>query len=135
MVRSLDMMEPNLLTNAPNHFRMCGRDYQVLPNYCKAFYVNMMPFAINAATEYINPTKALEYFATGRPVISTPVKDVVRQYSDLVDIVKTPEEFVQAAERLLKDPPMDRIARGIEKAKGCSWENTVATMQKLIKEA
>jgi len=67
-----------------------------------------MPFAINAATEYINPTKALEYLATGRPVIGTPVKDVVRQYSDLVEIVKTPEQFVEAAERLLKTPDTDQ---------------------------
>src|SRR5207248_1436209 len=94
-----------------------------------------MPFAINAATEYINPTKALEYFATGRPVISTPVKDVVRQYSGLVDIVKTPEQFVAAAERLLKEPPTQRIEKCLELAKGCSWESTVANMQRLIKEA
>ena len=41
--------------------------------------------------------------ATGRPIISTPVKDVVRQWSDIVSIVKTAEEFIagrgEAAER------------------------------------
>jgi glycosyltransferase involved in cell wall biosynthesis len=95
----------------------------------------MMCFAINAATEYINPTKALEYLATGRPVISTPVKDVIRQYSDLVDIVKTADEFVAAAERVLKEPPVDRIERGLSKAASCGWENTVANMQRLIKDA
>ena len=44
---------------------MGGRDYQQLPNYVKAFDVCLMPFALNEATEYINPTKALEYMATG----------------------------------------------------------------------
>jgi hypothetical protein len=95
----------------------------------------MMPFAINAATEYINPTKALEYLATGRPVISTPVKDVVRQYSDLVEIVKTTEQFINAAEKLLNAPHNDRIQRGIDKAKQCSWETTVQQMQGLVKQA
>jgi glycosyltransferase involved in cell wall biosynthesis len=95
----------------------------------------MMAFAINAATQYINPTKALEYLATGRPVISTPVRDVVRQYSDLVEIAKTPEEFIKAAERALKNPDRQRIQRGTEKAQGASWESTVSTMQKLIREA
>jgi beta-glucosidase/6-phospho-beta-glucosidase/beta-galactosidase len=128
-------MDPNLLPHAPNLFWLGQRDYQVLPNYCRAFDVCMMAFAINAATEYINPTKALEYLATGKPVISTPVKDVVRQYSDLVDIAKTPEEFIKATERALANPNKDRIARGIEKARACSWESTVATMQGLIKEA
>jgi beta-glucosidase/6-phospho-beta-glucosidase/beta-galactosidase/glycosyltransferase involved in cell wall biosynthesis len=135
MVGPVVKVDPNLLPHFPNLYWLGGRDYQVLPNYCKAFDICMMSFAINAATEFINPTKALEYLATGRPVISTPVKDVVRQYSDLVDIVKTPEEFVEAAERALKDPPLDRIKRGLEKAKGCGWENTVASMQTLIKEA
>src|SRR3954468_19365870 len=135
MVGPVVKVDPNLLPHFPNLFWLGGRDYQVLPNYCKAFDINMMCFAINAATEYINPTKALEYFATGRPVISTPVKDVVRQYSDLVDIVKTPEEFVAAAERLLKNPPLERIERGIAKAEQSSWEAPVANMQRLIKEA
>jgi glycosyltransferase involved in cell wall biosynthesis len=94
-----------------------------------------MPFAINAATQYINPTKVLEYLATGRPVISTPVKDVVRQYSDLVDIVRGPEAFVEAAARAVESPDADRIERGIERAKQSSWEATVNQMQELIKEA
>jgi glycosyltransferase involved in cell wall biosynthesis len=135
MVGPVVKVDPNLLPHFPNLFWLGGRDYQVLPNYCKAFDINMMCFAINSATEYINPTKALEYLATGKPVISTPVKDVVRQYSDLVDIVKTAEEFVEAADRALRNPPVDRIRRGIEKATGCGWENTVNTMQRLIKEA
>ena len=32
-------------------------------------------------------------------------------------------------------PDKDKIARGIEKAKRSSWESTVSTMQRLIKEA
>jgi beta-glucosidase/6-phospho-beta-glucosidase/beta-galactosidase/glycosyltransferase involved in cell wall biosynthesis len=135
MVGPVVKVDPNLLPHFPNLFWLGGRDYSVLPNYCRAFDICMMPFAINAATEYINPTKALEYLATGRPVIGTPVKDVVRQYSDLVEIVKTADEFVAAAERLLANPPADRIQRGIDKARQCSWESTVSQMQGLINEA
>ena len=135
MVGPVVKVDPNLLPHFPNLFWMGGRDYSVLPDYCRAFSICMMPFAINAATEYINPTKALEYMATGRPVISTPVKDVVRQYSDLVEIVKTPQEFINAAERMLKSGAPDRIQRGIEKAKQCSWESTVEQMQGLVKQA
>jgi glycosyltransferase involved in cell wall biosynthesis len=135
MVGPVVKVDPNLLPHFPNLFWLGQRDYSVLPNYCRAFDICMMPFALNAATQYINPTKALEYFATGRPVISTAVKDVVRQYSDLLDIVKTPEEFVQAAERVLKNPPRERIELAIAKAKQCSWESTVQKMQALIKEA
>jgi beta-glucosidase/6-phospho-beta-glucosidase/beta-galactosidase/glycosyltransferase involved in cell wall biosynthesis len=128
-------IDPNLLPHFPNLYWLGGRDYSVLPNYCRAFDICMMPFAMNASTQYINPTKALEYMATGRPIISTPVKDVINQYSDLVDIVKTPEEFIGAAERALHNPDRERIQRGIERAQKCSWESTVKQMQDLIKQA
>ena len=136
MVGPVVKVDPNLLPHFPNLFWLGGRDYQVLPNYCRAFDVCMMCFAINAATQYINPTKALEYLATGRPVISTPVKDVVRQYSDLVDIVKTAGGIRRRRRAAsARSRPPSASQRGIEKARQSSWESTVATMQDLIKEA
>jgi glycosyltransferase involved in cell wall biosynthesis len=135
MVGPVVKVDPNLLPHFPNLYWLGGRDYQVLPNYCKAFDVNMMCFAINAATQYINPTKALEYLATGKPVISTPVKDVVRQYSDLVEIVKTADEFVVAAERAMNHPDRQRIQRGIERAQQNGWDSTVGNMHRLIQQA
>ena len=135
MVGPVVKIDPNLLPQFPNLYWLGSRDYQILPNYCKAFDINMMCFAINAATQYINPTKALEYLATGKPVISTAVKDVVRQYSDLIDIVKTTAEFVAAADRALHNPDQKRIARGIELAEQCGWDSTVANMEKLIHQA
>jgi glycosyltransferase involved in cell wall biosynthesis len=128
-------VDPASLPMAPNIHWLGGRDYKVLPDYCRAFDICMMCFAINEATEFINPTKALEYLATGKPVISTPVKDVVKQYSDLVEIVSTPTEFVDAIDRLIKHPNRDRIQRGIEKASASSWESTVAQMRDLIEQS
>jgi glycosyltransferase involved in cell wall biosynthesis len=135
MVGPVVKVDPNLLPHSPNLFFMGGRDYQILPNYCRAFDVCMMPFAMNASTQFINPTKALEYMATGRPIISTPVRDVVRQWSDIVSIVRTADEFIAAAEKLLKQSDKERIERGLELARKSSWENTVKTMQGLIKDA
>jgi hypothetical protein len=94
----------------------------------------MMCFARNDATEYINPTKALEYLATGRPVISTPVQDVVRQYSGIMDIVSSPDEFIVSAEKALAAPDRDRIERGLAMVRECTWESTVLKMQELIEQ-
>ncbi len=135
MVGPVVKVDPNLLPHAPNLFWMGGRDYEQLPNYCAAFDFCMMPFAMNASTQYINPTKGLEYMATGRPIISTPVKDVVRQWSDIVTIANNASEFVAAAENWLRHPDHSRIERGLAKARESSWESTVAHMQELIKQA
>jgi hypothetical protein len=136
MVGPVVKVDPNLLPHNPNLFWLGGRDYQQLPNYCRAFDVNMMCFAINAATQYINPTKGLEYMATGKPIVGTHVRDVVKQWSDIVRLAKGTEEFVKQIEDALRAGPDDeRVKKGLELAKKCSWEGTVATMQGLIKDA
>jgi len=130
-------VDPNLLPHSPNLYFLGGRDYQQLPSYCKAFDVCMMCFAINKSTEFINPTKGLEYMATGKPIISSPVKDVVKQWTDIVHIARGAEEWVQTAQRILeKQGDTDaRIQRGLTLAKENGWERTVEKMQDLIKQA
>src|SRR5205823_10113634 len=105
--------------------------------YCAAFDVNMMCFALNKATEFINPTKGLEYMATGKPIVSTRVKDVINQWSDVVLLAGGAEEFVKAAQKCIdKQGDVEaRVKRGLELARKCSWESTVAKMQDLIKQA
>ena len=81
IIGPMTKIDPAAVPQRPNLHWMGGRDYQQLPAYVKKFDVCLMPFAINEATEYINPTKALEYMATERPIVSTPVEDVVLQFS------------------------------------------------------
>jgi len=128
-------VDPASLPQAPNLHWLGGRDYKVLPDYCRAYDVCMMCFALNEATQYINPTKALEYLATGKPVVSTPVADVVRQYADTVQIASTPEDFAACIDRALQSPDQEMIQKGIARAREAGWECTVEKMQGLIEEA
>jgi hypothetical protein len=68
-------------------------------------------------------------------VVSTAVKDVVRQYSNLVEIAATPPEFIAAVERVLTQRDEAKIRAGLELARSKSWENNVAQMRANIKEA
>lgn len=125
-------VDPASLPQAPNLHWLGGRDYKELPDYCRGYDVCMMCFALNEATEFINPTKALEYLATGKPVVGTPVRDVVRQYADTVRIANSPEDFVGQIDQALAGKGRDMVERGIEKAKAASWESTVDTMESII---
>jgi glycosyltransferase involved in cell wall biosynthesis len=135
LVGPIVKVDPADLPKNSNIHWIGGRDYRVLPNYCRAFDVCMMPFALNEATEYINPTKALEYLATGKPVVGTPVRDVVRQYADTISIVNDADQFVAAVEKALAGADRAMTRRGIEKAREASWERTVERMQDLIAQA
>lgn len=115
------------------HF-LGGRDYAQLPSYAKAFDVCMMPFAKNEATEFINPTKALEYMATGTPIVSTDIEDVVLQFSDVVSIATAHKEFIAACDAAIAQPNAARTEAGLKMAKNNSWESIVAQLEKHVED-
>jgi glycosyltransferase involved in cell wall biosynthesis len=128
-------IDPSNLPQRPNLHWLGGRDYSLLPAYVKAFDVCLMPFALNEATEYINPTKALEYMATATPIVSTPVEDVVLQFSEVVKISSSSEDFLKLCKQEAQKPDAAMVKRGLAMAKRNSWESIVEAMEGHIKEA
>lgn len=114
-----------------------GKDYQELPAYLSGWDVALMPFALNESTKYISPTKTPEYLAAGCPVVSTPIRDVVRPYGELnlVHIAETAEEFVAAGDEALREDSDERLKRADEFLSQISWDKTWAQMANLIDEA
>lgn len=128
MVGPTAKVDPAMLPKAPNLHWLGGRAYEELPSYVRGFDVCLMPFALNEATEYINPTKTLEYMAAGRPVVSTAVADVVRNFMPVVRVARDADEFIQGVLRDAKYPDASRIADGINMARAASWERVVSSM-------
>ena len=112
-----------------------GREYTMLPALTKAFDVCLMPFALNEATEYINPTKALEYMATAKPIVSSAVPDVVSNFAEVVQIADSHDEFVQMCREEVAQPNAKRIAKGLEMAQRNTWDAIVFQLEKHIAEA
>ncbi|HEX5257209.1 MAG TPA: glycosyltransferase family 1 protein [Sphingomicrobium sp.] len=114
-----------------------GKTYDQLPGYLSGWDVALMPFAMNESTQFISPTKTPEYLAGGRPVVSTPIKDVVRHYGQLdgVKIASTPEEFVAACEealQLARNPESGWLAQADLLLSASSWDTTQARIAGLI---
>ncbi|WP_290686579.1 MULTISPECIES: UDP-galactopyranose mutase [unclassified Haematobacter] len=115
------------------------KHYNELPAYLSGWDLAMMPFAINEATKFISPTKTPEYLAAGLPVVSTPIRDVLRHYGDLdaVQIGRDGGDFVRACETTLK---MRRAGQGWRTAADkvlstMSWDTTFARMRALLHAA
>ena len=135
VIGPMTKVDPSTVPQRPNLFWLGGRDYSLLPAYVKKFDVCLMPFALNEATEYINPTKALEYMATGKPIVSTPVEDVVLQFSGVVKISQSSDEFVALCLDAVANPDAACIKRGRDLAARNSWESIVEAMEAHIAEA
>ena len=135
MVGPVVKVDPRELPQAANIHWLGQRDYQDLPRYVKSFDVCLMPFALNEATEYINPTKTLEYMAAGKPIVSTAVADVVHNFTPVVKVARSAEEFVAGVRAAAAAPDQALIERGLQMARGASWEAIVGRMRGLIVEA
>ncbi|HZO88285.1 MAG TPA: glycosyltransferase [Chthonomonadaceae bacterium] len=101
-------VDPADLPKAPNLHYPGQQQYADLPRILKGTDVCLMPFAMNEATRFISPTKTLEYMATHRPIVSTPIKDVERFYSDIVFLADTPEAFIAQIDAALNEPAEER---------------------------
>ena len=138
MVGPVVKIDPADLPQRPNLHYPGGRGYEELPAWLAGWDVALMPFAINESTKFISPTKTPEYLAGGRPVVSTPIADVVRHYGDLqaVFIADGPAAFIGACEQALT------LARGSgewrseadAKLAYLSWDTTFARMAGLVQE-
>jgi glycosyltransferase involved in cell wall biosynthesis len=137
MVGPIVKIAPEDLPKRPNIHYLGSKTYDQLPGYLSGWDVALMPFAMNESTEFISPTKTPEYLAGGRPVVSTPIKDVVRHYGHLegVKIVSTPEEFVAGCEEgleLARNPESGWLAEADLMLSATSWDTTQARMAGLV---
>ena len=112
------------------------KDYKDLPALMAGWDVGMMPFALNESTRFISPTKTPEYLATGLPVVSTAITDVVRPYGDmgLVHIAGTAKEFAEAISEALNEDANKRQIRVREFLSQTSWDKTFEAMSELIQQ-
>lgn len=123
------------LPQAANIHYLGNKSYDVLPNYLKAFKIAMMPFALNESTRFISPTKTLEFMAAHKPIISTPIYDVKRDYSQEVKIVTSVAQFNRAIDDYLHETPVDRryrLARQKAVIDRTSWHITADKMQSIM---
>lgn len=135
MVGPVVKIDPAALPRRANIHYLGSKDYQVLPDYIAGWDVALMPFARNASTRFISPTKTPEYLAAGKPVVSTSIRDVIQPYGDngLVAIADTVDDFVAAVAQQLAQGDRARWLAEVDAfLAGNSWDMTWDRMQRLI---
>ena len=128
-------VDPASFPQRPNLQWLGGKSYLELPNYAKGFDVCLMPFARNAATEYINPTKTLEYMATETPVVSTALPDVASNFADVVKIAHSHREFIELSREMAQCPDEAAVRRGLKMAQENTWDAIVAQLENHLQDA
>jgi glycosyltransferase involved in cell wall biosynthesis len=124
--------EATLPRNKNIHY-LGQKSYQELPAYLSGWDIALIPFQLNESTRFISPTKTPEYLAAGIPVISTPIRDVVKPYGikKLVHIASNCDEFIEAIEtEFEKTNSAEWLIEVDDFLKDISWDNTFESMVK-----
>ena len=135
MIGPVVKVDPSELPRRPNLHFLGRRPYDELPAYVAGWDVALIPFALNDSTRFISPTKTPEYLAAGRPVVSTPIRDVAEPYgaAGLVRIAATVPEFIEAVEmELARDARGDWLREVDRFLARTSWDRTWEAMADIM---
>jgi UDP-galactopyranose mutase len=139
MIGPIVKIDPAILPRHSNIHYLGQKPYADLPSYFSGWDVGLLPFALNDATRFISPTKTPEYLAAGLPVISTPIRDVIRPYGEagFVHIANSPQEWSECIYDALHESKdsisrSNQLRRIDEFLKNSSWDRTWTEMMSLI---
>lgn len=131
-------IDPASLPQRPNLHYLGQKQYSDLPAYLSGWDVCLLPFALNDSTRFISPTKTLEYMAAGKPIVSTPITDVVEPYAEVVYIARDYQKFAECCDKALNldaaeaEKQQQKTAAILART---SWDTTAESMSDIIATA
>ena len=125
------------LRRLPNVALVGQKPHDRLPHCLQQFDVGIIPYRLTEYTRNVYPTKLNEYHALGKPVVSTPLQEILafnQRYGPLVGVAADAQAFGDAIRAALHDSSPELIRRRKETARDNSWEHRMEAMQQLIRE-
>jgi glycosyltransferase involved in cell wall biosynthesis len=112
--------------------------YEHMPEFLAGFDVCINPFVLGELADAVSPIKLYEYLASGKPVVSVDMP-AAREFSDLIPLVRTPEQFVRALEDVLSRAQNGTIVAEAavrrQAAAGFSWDGRFQQVEEVLQAA
>lgn len=132
-------IDPKSLPIKSNVHYLGNKDYENLPLYLSGWDCTFIPYARNGVARFSGPTRIPEFLASGKPVVSTSIFDIIHPYADakLIYIADHPEHFVECIEKAINESNCDPewLKRVDQFLDGKSWDTTFHQMAGLEMEA
>ena len=116
------------------------KPYSVLPSYVNYFDCCIIPFQINQITLAADPIKLYEYFAMGKPVVSTNIPEVWR-YKPYVEISPHSDStrirakyFINTIKTSIKNNNKKKEIKRRKIAETNSWNARACSLIKIFEE-
>ena len=122
------------LQKLPNVYLLGELPYVKIPRLCAGFNVCMLQWKMTDWIRSCNPLKMMEYMASGKPIVSVPIQEVVDNYSDIISVAESKEQFCDAIDSELTNDSPERSNRRIEIARSHSWLSNIEEISERITE-
>ncbi|MDK2988485.1 MAG: phosphatidyl-myo-inositol dimannoside synthase [Methanoculleus sp.] len=102
-------------------------DYRDLPGYIAPMDLCLIPLSPPQWVDIALPNKYFEYSACGKPILSTPIPDMLRMGGDHIAVYRDRVEFLERVDELALSP--GRCPAGIEEH---SWKKKAEAFEKVF---
>ncbi len=110
------------------------KPYHQIPAFINEFDVCFLPFVQDERAYYRSPLKLYEYFATGKPVVATPLPET-QEFAECLYLAESPDQFISGIEKALfeYDPALEQKRKLI--ARQNSWDEKVDMIETIIQDS
>ncbi len=127
--------EPSGLQESNIHL-LGAKPHDEIPRYIAGCDVCLIPYVLSDYTQTVYPTKLAEYLILGKPVVSTPLPEVIafnQRHGAMVAIGNTPEAFEdRIREALCEDESRQQPRMAI--ARQYDWDARLKAMSRVIED-
>ena len=131
-------IDPEALPRNENIHYLAHKGYSKLPLFLSTLDCSFVPYKVNDETKFLNPSFIAESLIGGKPVIATPLHDVVTTFEgqNLISLAEFPIDFANKIDYALT---MERDSKSWlktvdENFKGMSWNNSCNRIEALEKD-
>ncbi len=119
----------------PNVYFVGARPYARMKDYLGSFDICLLLYRPDLEfTRVVHPGKLRDYMATAKPLVSTPLPDVVDLLSKLVSIGSTPEQYVAHIRYMIANGGDGKESDRWRWAKEHTWKKASEHMWNILSE-
>lgn len=122
--------------HAANIHLLGAKPHEEIPPYMAGFDVCLIPYVLSDYTQTVYPTKLTEYLILGKPVVSTPLPEVLafnQRHGPVVATAHTPEGFeARIRDALGEDDSGQQLRMAI--ARQYDWDARLKMISRVIED-
>jgi glycosyltransferase involved in cell wall biosynthesis len=123
------------ICSLPNVYFLGCKSPQDLASYPQHFDACIMPYRVDAYTNNIYPMKLHEYLASGKPVVSSPIRSL-RDFTNYIDLAEGPNAWSDAIVRALNPTAIsiEAVTARRNIARDFDWDKLIDVLAQTLRD-